>query len=357
MYIIQSLAVLSGNIYEDMLNDASAAQTMFDDTLNNLWQDYILASPPHAIWVTVCILASLIALPLAAIRLMVDTKKFLEDERIEWEKVFYTICIALLLSNTGRLTADFSYGLYTLQDAVVVKVITNFKEAVSIENTFQKILGNNQSKNIYNLAHEVCQESYLSDMETYEACMDAELKKATATLENVPEEEKQAWHTQALESIKGFLGNLKENATKTLKYTVQSVTIAEKRLKLFLIGIVFNTFANVTLFLFTLFSPIVLAVSLMPQGEDAVIKYLTGFYFAGCVKLVFTILVALMGLIFEGSANLQEFLLAHGVGIYAPLMALGIAGGSSMMVFNSLSTAGMQMVGNISVANLFKKRN
>ena len=97
----------------------------------------------------------------------------------------------------------------------------------------------------------------------------------------------------------------------------------------------------------------IVAVSLLPNGEDALLKYSAFFYFAGSVKVIYILLSTFVGSILQGSGNAQEYILAQALGIYLPLLSLGIAGGSAISLFNSMSGGAMSVISSINLKNAF----
>ena len=244
------LGQFSGNLYEDALNDALSASSILDTTLNSLWEDYILSG--HPIWLATVKLGKIIALPLFAINMALLAKKFLDEERMAIGKTLYAFMICILLGNNGQFLGALTFGMFAAQDSVGNTVITELRSAANMQNSFVTMLGNKNGESLYTLAHSVCGNTYISDNQEYVNCMQDELTKAQAALNNLAVN--QPWHTQAISKIQNLVSNLTSNAINNIKYIGTSIIQAQRRARLYGIAVTFNVMSNITLLLFTIFS-------------------------------------------------------------------------------------------------------
>lgn len=348
----QLIAQFSGNLYEDLLNDAGFAQSLFDEAVNGLWQRYILDNSP--LWLQITRIGTMIALIGFAIRFFEMIGKFNSDEPFKFDGAFFAIIIAVALANQSALIGNISLGFFGLQDAINQNVIVELREALEVEQTFNRTLGNRVARGMYRIAHSNCSGEFLNNIPEYEECMTEELARAEEAI--AAQAEQRGWFARITTHLGELRAGLRENAASTLKYITASTLGLEQRIRLLTYGAVFNVTGNLVLFLFGLFSPIIIGATTMPGGEQGLFAYLSGFYAVGVSKLSYTFIVLLAGNIFSTADNLGEDILAIMIGFGAPLLAVGVAFGTTRMVYESVSSIGTRAASSFSLGSLLSRK-
>ncbi|MCT7997474.1 hypothetical protein [Laspinema olomoucense] len=104
------------------------------------------------------------------------------------------------------------------------------------------------------------------------------------------------------------------------------------------LSIAFQWIVEISWLLTALLGPLAVGGSLLPVGQKAIWAWLSGFFSVAMVKLSFNIISGLVATLIVKAEQNDPLIFAFAVGLLSPILAVILASGAGMAVFNSLSS-------------------
>lgn len=295
-------------------------------------------------------------------------KALLDDESLRsFSELIWPFIVILLLLNNGSNLVKLTNAFRTIINNTNSEVITNLTATVDLEKTLASLTSYGFTKDKLSSLFGTCS-TELKALE-YKACTDQVQASANKLLDQYKNDN----GANADRLFKGLQDGLKKY-TNTVGNVLQSKDPAElaknvaggsidlintaasglfggdgfglpnpilTALETFLTACstAFQALIEISFLLTGLIGPIPVALSLLPVGAKPIYAWITAFFSLGLAKLCFNICVGLTALTFVTAGVNNTLVLAIALGLLSPILALSLASGGGILIFNAIVAA------------------
>ncbi|MBE9180218.1 hypothetical protein IQ268_16770 [Oculatella sp. LEGE 06141] len=322
-----------GETATTILEQGQASQQFISESMDLLWQEVLFGG----LYGAIARLGLLIAIMTLAFWLVKWAKAMMDDATGEpFSQLIFPLIVVVLLANNGALLAQSTFQGRSILNQVNAELLESTARSFRLDEAFRQQMEQIGAENAATGLASQC--ASIPDAVQRQNCVDL----ARAQIE---------------ESSPGLLERIGEVGTFLLTgaglgqilrtFVIQFVLVA--------FGIAFQWIVEISWMLTGLLGPLAVGGTLLPFGQKPIVAWLTGFFSVGMVKLSYNIIVGLTATLVQNAGPTEPMIFALAVGILAPILALMIAAGGGMAVFNGLSSgiatiAGTATGGGISYA-------
>jgi len=308
------------------------------ESWNKTWGDAI--TPSGALWAGLCNLGTTLA-AFSIIFLAMKMAADYQEKRFLWSElaasVVWPLVIALFLGNNGYLLSQSVLLIRNIGHQQVVAVLniqladTTFKKAISDVTLTQSVKA--QVSTIY----AECQGK------TGKPLTDCLQEKRPIAEQILVEAEKQ--NNGPLETARKTVAELQDvvqNPGAVFNATISLFLITF----LYALQWAFVNMLEAALLMTATFAPIALGLSLLPLGSKPIWAWASGFIALFGVQLGYNIVVGLAAtvIVAAGAQSVSDLAFLAFISIFAPALALLIAGGGGIALYTGINTRAAQIV-------------
>lgn len=342
----------SGNLGQDILNDTRSAQTIFRDSLDYQWTQYIRGAS-HPIWLIMDKIGGIIAAG-AVFYLGFDLiKKHQQNDfrYVDLQQFILPGIITALLIKNGLGAGYLAMGMRDFGNNINFDIAQRFNVYNSISTEFAKansVLTNEEVRKEVIKAQQECQDLFEQN-DVYVNCLKSVLEEAT-------ERERQSRaNGNLLQGLEDLLTSVKNDVVDLATYTVSSAFLIDERFKLYAAAIAFSISADMALFLTALTAPLALSLALIPSATNGFFAWLSLFYTIQMTLISYTIMVSLMADINNNGREVESFIFSLLLGKFIPFLAVVFGSLGGMTMFSSFSGAGLNLVSDFTPSKIIGK--
>ncbi len=354
---ISRLSPLIANIDASnvILNGGSDVAQSISSSWDSIWDSVLQGGIYHAL----CNVGILIALICLMMFIVDFAKKWLElgSGGGDWiiAEIMIPVLVILLLTNQGALLGQVSKGMRDIINDVNNQVLTATAADIQFSKTLSGLADHDGAKNRLREMRSKC--NTMTDNAELEQCLRenqlqaqqiaADYQSAHSGMSNWASDLQdyiQKAFSDPLTAIKtaatlstpsGVFSAVGNNAVVSIGNTALT-GIVEVVLLAFMAA--FQHTIEAVLLLTALIAPIPIGASLLPFGAKPMYAWIAGFWSVGMMKISFNIIVGLIGTVIAtaGPNATGELVLAAILGIFSPLLAMGIAAGGGMALFQGI---------------------
>jgi hypothetical protein len=302
------------------------------ESWNKVWGDVV--NPSGAFWAGLCNLGTILA-ALSIIILAIKMAADYQEKRFLWSELaasfIYPLVIALFLGNNGYLLSQTVLIIRNIGHQQVVSVLniqladTTFKNAISNVTLTQNV--KTQVSTIY----AECQGK------TGKPLTDCLQEKRPIVEQILAEAEKQ--NGGALEQARKAVAELTDfvqNPGAVFSGSISLILITF----LYALQWAFVNILEAALMMTATFAPIALGLSLLPLGSKPIWAWASGFISLFGVQLGYNIVVGLAAtvIVSAGAQSASDLAFLAFISIFAPALALLIAGGGGIALYTGINS-------------------
>lgn len=277
-------------------------------------------------------------------------KKWLQDEQGHWAlaELAFPVLVVFFLANGGTNLATATRSLRDIINSYNDQVLGAISNQVNFENSLQQIAQFSSATNQITELRSQC--NALIEQEALSTCLRLQNQKAQ---EIVAEYRKANPGAEAIQWANELARRLRVNeldpsspiqgAAQILQGSVgfhlsnSVLPLAEGLVVAFQAA--FQQLLEASMLVIALVGPIALGASLLPFGAKPFYAWLTGFFSIGMCKLYLNLLTGLMAVAASKVAPYDMIPTAIAIGLLSPILAMALAGGGGLAVFNGISSA------------------
>ena len=341
-------------LFNKGLDAARSISNSWDET----WQDVLSGSSDSGLTLygEIARVGEIFAVGTLLFLMISFMKKLNNGDYSALASLLLPILVSYLLFNNGSNLANFTLGLRDMIDDTNQKLLVKTSRGLRLDEIFRQAQGSTTTQKQITSWLKQC-EALSADKQTQ--CLD----KAVTQSENL------------LRDYQGVFGVSKWLSNRLNDLNQLRTAITDDPLSLFsldnpliwtvigsntesltytaLIGLqmAFQHAVEISMLLTALFGPIAIGGSLLPVDWAAlpVCAWLTGFLSLGMLKLGFNIVAGLSAVVFVNAESTDPLWFPMFLGIFAPILASGIAVGGGLAVWASLTTVVQSAIGTLSL--------
>lgn len=337
-----------------ILNGGSDVAQSISSSWDSIWDSVLQGG----IYLALCNVGILIALICLMMFIVEFAKKWLESgSGGDWviAEIIIPLLVIVLLTNQGALLAELSKGMRDIINDVNTQVLTATAADAQFAATLSGLADHDGSKNQIQEIRSRC--NTMTDNAKLQKCLSdnlAEAQKVASTYQST-HSGMSNWASDLQDYIQkafsdpftaiqtaaslstpgGAISAVAGNAAISIGNTA-ATGIVEVLLLAFMTA--FQHTIEAVLLLTALIAPIPIGASLLPFGAKPMYAWIAGFWSVGMMKISFNIIVGLIGTVIAtaGPNATGEIVLAAILGVFSPLLAMGIAAGGGMALFQGI---------------------
>jgi hypothetical protein len=295
-------------------------------------------------------------------------KGLLDDESLRsFSELIWPFIVILLLLNNGSNLVNLTNAFRTVINNTNNEVIANLTSTVNLEETLASLSSYGVTRDRLNILFGSCSDELKAS--EFKACTDKVQVSANKLLDEY-KNDNGANAKKLFDSLEGGAKNYFSAVDEVLKSkdlatAGQNIITAPFKLgnaffstvfggegiglpNPFLVVLetfltacstAFQALIEVSFLLTGLIGPIPVALSLLPIGAKPIYAWITAFFSLGLAKLCFNICVGLTSLTFVTAGINNTLVLAIALGLLSPILALSLASGGGILIFNAIVAA------------------
>ncbi len=303
----------------DIVEQSAAASSAVSSAFDQMWTDVIQSG--GGLYGAIANLGMFFAVGTLTWWAVNFAKALVQDNYMKSaDELIWVVVVAALLANQGTLLAQGTLALRSIINQTNQTVLESTASSTRLQDAYAQIMTETGQQDVAQGL--VAQCSGITDPDLQQGCLSNAQTQAQQISGNAPS----SGFQQFLDNVGGvFQTNLFTMAARGL---------------LLAFGIAFQWVIEISMLLTGLLAPLAVGASLLPVGGRAIFAWLTGFFSIGIAKLSFNIICGLVATMVLNSGGDQDpMIFAFATSLLAPILALALAGGGGMAIFNSLSSA------------------
>jgi len=277
-------------------------------------------------------------------------KKWLQDERGNWtlSEMAFPLIVVFFLANGDTNLATATRSLRDIINNYNDQVLGAVSNQVNFENSLQQIAQFSSASGQITELRAQC--NAIVEQEALPTCLRLQNQKAQEVLteyrRNNPGAETSAWANELakrmsvneldpsspIQGVQQILqGGVGLYLSNSILPVIEALVVAFQA--------AFQQLLEASMLVTALLGPIALGSSLLPFGAKPFYAWLTGFFSLGMCKLCLNLLTGLMAVATSKVAPYDMMPTAIAIGILSPILALALAGGGGLAVFNGITSA------------------
>ena len=305
-----------GEAASQITKDGATASAAIAESMNGLWDD-VLSGGLYAAIAQLGVFFGVGTLLLFIVQWAKDMVD--GDNPKAFSELIWPLVVVVLLSNQAQPLAVATRSLREIINQTNQTLLTSTSASIQLQDAYHRAMADIGSQDAARSLLTQCES--IADPQQRRECM-----------ENAIAQAKQIAHSSP-DSGKGWLPDFGLSEffnTNVFQLAVRGWLIA--------FSIAFQWMIEISLLLTALMGPLAVGGSLLPVGQKAIFAWLTGFFSVGMVKLSFNIISGLVATLVVNAKDDDPMIFAFATGLLAPILAMAIAAGGGMAVFNSLSS-------------------
>ncbi|NEP56932.1 MAG: hypothetical protein F6K31_07880 [Symploca sp. SIO2G7] len=318
----------------DVLSAGEFTSNEVIEAFNQIWTDLLL-SP--GIYPSIVKLGLLIALGSMAIFLVQWGKEMMEGKLVDFDKVIWVVVVIMLLNNDGRLLAETTLGLRAVINETNQMVLSQTANDVTLREAYKQAAVQKSSAEVLAIIKEQCRTQ--ATPEAQQKCLEQKERQFEEYIRRVQEingsENSSYW-----ERFTAYLRQEIETVSSgALASFIRPAIVGVLALLFGAFSSAFQWLLEVALILQAMIAPIAVGASILPTSSKPIISWVSGFFALGMAKLGFNLVAGLVATVdITAGESLSSLVLPVFLGLFAPVLALVVAGGSGFAMFVALSS-------------------
>ncbi|MDF5730194.1 MAG: hypothetical protein PUP92_19795 [Rhizonema sp. PD38] len=305
-----------GEAASRITKDGAAASAAIAESMNGLWDD-VLSGGLYAALAQLGMFFGVGTLLLFIVQWAKDMVD--GDNPKAFSELIWPLVVVVLLSNQAQPLAVATRSLREIINQTNQTLLTSTSASIQLQDAYQRAMADIGSQDAARSLLTQCES--IADPQQRRECMENAIAQAKQIAHSSPNGGK--WWLPDF-GLSEFFN------TNVLQLAVRGWLIA--------FSIAFQWMIEISLLLTALMGPLAVGCSLLPVGQKAIFAWLTGFFSVGMVKLSFNIISGLVATLVVNAKEDDPMIFAFATGLLAPILAMAIAAGGGMAVFNSLSS-------------------
>jgi hypothetical protein len=326
--------ILANTTANQILQNGIDAQQQIAAAMDNLWTDVL----GGGLYVAITRLGVLFAVGTLLIFLVQWTKGVLNDEDVNpLSELIWPLLVVTLLANNGALLSTCTLAVRNIINQTNEILLTTTSSTISLQVAYQQIMGEIGAEAAIQSIISQC--SAIADPQQQSDCLAQAAAQADLIASSLPAPPSNAL-TNLINGVKSWVTNPGEQVVQAISSTLQLAV----RGWLVAFGIAFQWIVEVSLLLTALLGPLSVGGTLLPVGQKAIFAWLTGFFSVGLIKICFNIITGLVATMVVNAGTNDPMIFAFATGLLAPILALILASGGGIAIFNSLSSISSKLL-------------
>ena len=296
--------------------DGAAASAAIAESMNGLWDD-VLSGGLYGAIAQLGVFFGVGTLLLFVVQWAKDMVD--GDNPKAFSELIWPLVVVVLLSNQAQPLAAATRGLREIINSTNQTLLTSTSASIQLQEAYQRAMADIGSQDAARSLLTQCES--IADPQQRRECMENAIAQARAIADSSPNGGK-GWFPDF--GVSEFFN------TNVFQLAVRGWLIA--------FSIAFQWMIEISMLLTALMGPLAVGGSLLPVGQKAIFAWLTGFFSVGMVKVSFNIISGLVATLVVNAEENDPMIFAFATGLLAPILAMAIAAGGGMAVFNSLSS-------------------
>ncbi|GAX45842.1 hypothetical protein NIES4075_68630 [Tolypothrix sp. NIES-4075] len=296
--------------------DGAAASAAIAESMNGLWDD-VLSGGLYGAIAQLGVFFGVGTLLLFVVQWAKDMVD--GDNPKAFSELIWPLVVVVLLSNQAQPLAAATRGLREIINQTNQTLLTSTSASIQLQEAYQRAMADIGSQDAARSLLTQCES--IADPQQRRECMENAIAQAKQIADSSPNGGK-GWFPDF--GVSEFFN------TNVFQLAVRGWLIA--------FSIAFQWMIEISMLLTALMGPLAVGGSLLPVGQKAIFAWLTGFFSVGMVKISFNIISGLVATLVVNAQENDPMIFAFATGLLAPILAMVIAAGGGMAVFNSLSS-------------------
>ena len=258
-------------------------------------------------------------------------------------ELIWPIVVVVFLSNNGQLLSSLTLGMRSYINEVNSSILTTTAAGLDTQKVLDQLAIYNQKSAQLGALQKECDDKRTND--ELELCLLQVKSKAQSLLSQVSTQEViGAWGQR----LQDYAGTVAQNPLKAgldaagagvgmylraqsmpMVILIQTILMASQA--------AFQGLVEASMLLTGLMGPIALGSSLLPFGAKPIYAWLTAFWSVGICKLCLNVITGLIAVTLYNTGPTEMLPASIMLGLFAPIMALGMAAGGGMAIFNGIT--------------------
>ncbi|MEQ8469127.1 hypothetical protein [Coleofasciculus sp. E1-EBD-02] len=263
-----------------------------------------------------------------------------DDERKPMTDLIFPVIVVVLLANNGAVLADTTKAFRGIINQTNETLLSSVSASVSLQEAYQSVVGEigaqsaieSLASNCQTIAEPTAQQNCLTDAA-------AQAQSLADQMQAPPSN----WFSRFMDGVKDPVGAGVSAIASTIQLAIRGWIIA--------FGIAFQWTVEISLLLTGLIGPVAVGLSLLPVQAKAIYSWLIGFFSVGMVKIYFNVIVGLVATMVVNAGENDPMIFAFATGLLSPILAMILAAGGGMAVFNSIPKITQTIANRIPDAN------
>lgn len=330
MIVTPNLIAQFSNGASQIIQNGRTGQIAIAEAMNELWSE-VLGGGLYAV---ITKLGVFFAVGSLVLFMTQWAKALIEyDEPIMWSEIIWPLLVAVLLANDGAILANGTHGLRSVINDTSNSLLQNTSARISLQESYQIVTENIGAKAVIDSLVSQCDS--IVDVQQQVDCLTNAEKQARDFSNTLPTSE------QWFDKVGSLLNPL--NVTERVGFALQTAVTGW----LMSIGMAFQWVAEVSMLLTGLLGPLAVGATLLPVGAKAIYAWLISFFSIGLVKICYNIIVGLVATLIVNAESYNPLVFAFVAGLIAPILALVLAAGGGLAIFNSLNSFSAFVLGGL----------
>lgn len=325
-FILNSLIaqIPQGGQASQIAADGAASSQAVAEAMNQLWEQTLNSS----LYSALAQLGVFFAVGTLLIFMVQWFKALMDGDNPQaFSDIVWPLLVIVLLTNQAQVLSACTLQLRDIINQVNQGILTAQVGDLQLQEAYQQVVGQVGEQTVINALRSQC--ANIADPQQQQDCIN-QAAQQSGQLNN------------------GQQSNDPFNIGQQFQNTISTIFAAAARGWLIAFGIAFQWLVEVSLLLTALLGPLAVGGSLLPVGQKAIFAWLTGFFSVGMVKLCFNIIAGLVASLVVNAGSVDSTIIAFAVGLLSPILAMALAAGGGMAIFNSLSNIATSGLGGLS---------
>jgi hypothetical protein len=263
-------------------------------------------------------------------------------------ELIWPIVVVVFLSNNGALLGGLTLGMRNFINQQNSQILTVTSAGLNAQSALNRLANFQSAKSQLAALQNACDN--IRDNALLESCLIGVREQADQIIQSAASKEVNgSWlgslQTLAQQAISNPLQGLGNLAGATVRFIslpfagiAQAILMASQA--------AFQLLVEASMLLTAVLGPIALGASLLPFGAKPIWAWLTAFWSVGLCKLSLNILTGLIAQATyqSGPTDAMGLIIPIALGILSPILAISMAAGGGMAIFNGLTSAATNVV-------------
>jgi hypothetical protein len=316
-----------------ILQDGIQAQAAIASAMDNLWNEVL----GGGLYLALSQLGTFFAVGTLILFIVQWSQSLISGEEYKpMSELVFPILVIILLANNGTALAEATKGLRSMINQTNQTLLSTVSASVSLQEAYQMVTGEIGAQSAIESLASNCQS--IADPTAQQTCLTDAAAQAQTLADGMPTPPSGGF-SKFVEGIKDPLGAGISAIASTLQLALRGWLIA--------FGIAFQWVVEISLLLTGLIGPVAVGLSLMPVKSKAIYGWLIGFFSVGMVKIYFNVIAGLVATMVVNAGANDPMIFAFATGLLSPLLALTLAAGGGMAIFNSIPKVTGMVIGRV----------